>query len=80
MGSAAMIGFGFVHFAVVDTEVVDSSSGLGVGAIALIIVAALILIWMAYLFVNSRRSRGAAAEAAPQNMTPHVSDEELENS
>jgi len=74
-----MIGFGFVHFAVVDTEVVDSSSGLGVGAIALIIVAALILIWMAYLFVNSRRSRGAAAEAAPQNMTPHVSDEELEN-
>lgn len=78
-GDAAVNFNGLVHFATADTEVVDSSGGLGVGAVALTIVAAVILAWMAYLFVNSRRSRGASAEAAPSNLTPHVSDEELEN-
>jgi mono/diheme cytochrome c family protein len=62
-----------------ETEVVDSAGGLGIGAIALLIAVALILIWMAFLFVNSRRSRSSDQEAAPPNMSPHVSDDELEN-
>jgi mono/diheme cytochrome c family protein len=62
-----------------ETEVVDSARGLGIGAIALLSAVALILIWMAYLFVNSRRSRSASQEAAPSNLSPHVSDDELEN-
>lgn len=62
-----------------ETEVVDSSGGLGVGAIALLIAVALILGWMGFLFVNSRRSRASSVEAAPPNMSPHVSDDELEN-
>lgn len=62
-----------------ETEVTDSSGGLGIGAIALLIAVALILGWMAFLFVNSRRSRASSVEAPPPNMTPHVSDDELEN-
>ena len=62
-----------------ETEPVDSASGLGVGAIALLIAVSLILIWMGYLFVNSRRSRAASAEAAPSNLSPPASDDELEN-
>lgn len=62
-----------------ESEPVDSSVGLGIGAIALLIAVALLLAWMGFLFVNSRRSRAAANEAAPPNLSPHVSDEELEN-
>jgi mono/diheme cytochrome c family protein len=61
------------------TEPVDSAGGLGVGAIALLLAVALILIWMGFLYVNSRRSRATSREAAPPNMSPHVSDDELEN-
>ena len=56
-----------------------SGAGLGIGALALIFVVALLLVWMAYLFLNSRRSRAAAHEAAPSNLSPGASDEELEN-
>ena len=62
-----------------ETEAVDSASGLGIGAWALIIVVSVILLWMAYLYVNSRQSRASVAEASPPNLTPHVSDDELEN-
>lgn len=62
-----------------EPEVTDSAGGLGVGAIALLIAVALILGWMAFLFVNSRRSRTSSREAAPPNMSPHASDDELEN-
>jgi mono/diheme cytochrome c family protein len=62
-----------------QTDVVDSAGGLGIGAIALLVAVALILIWMGFLFVNSRRSRGSSHEAAPPNLSPHVSDDELEN-
>lgn len=57
----------------------DSGSGLGVGALALILVVALLLVWMAYLYLNSRRSKAAAQEAAPPNLSPGASDDELEN-
>lgn len=62
-----------------ETEAVDSSGGLGIGAIALLIAVALILGWMGFLFVNSRRSRAASLEAAPPNLSPPASDDELEN-
>ena len=56
-----------------------AGAGLGVGAIALLVVVVLLLGWMAYLYLNSRRSRAAAAEAAPPNLSPAASDDELEN-
>jgi len=55
----------------------EASSSLG--AYALIFVVILILGWMAYLYLNSRRSRGAANEAAPSNLSQPISDTELEN-
>ena len=62
-----------------ETEPVDSAGGLGIGAIALLAAVSLILIWMGFLYVNSRRSRAASAEAAPSNLSPPASDDELEN-
>jgi mono/diheme cytochrome c family protein len=56
-----------------------SGGELGIGTIALILVVALLLVWMAYLFLNSRRSKAAAREAAPANLSPGISDDELEN-
>jgi mono/diheme cytochrome c family protein len=38
-----------------------------------------LLAWLAYLFVNSRRSRSATGERLPLNQTPYISDDELEN-
>jgi len=61
------------------TEPAASGGGLGIGALALILVVALLLVWMGYLFVNSRRSKAAAQEAAPPNLSPGASDVELEN-
>lgn len=63
----------------VGGEPADSSSGLGIGAYALILAVALILGWMGYLFVNSRRSRITAQEPVPLNLSPGASDDELEN-
>ncbi len=60
-------------------ESVASDGGLGIGALSLIIVVALLLVWMGYLYLNSRQSKAAAHEAAPLNLSPGVSDDELEN-
>ena len=62
----------------------ESSSGpaadaLGIGAVALIVVIVVLLAWMAYLFINSRRSAAASNEAPPSNLSPPASDDELEN-
>ncbi|MGI9665601.1 MAG: c-type cytochrome [Acidimicrobiia bacterium] len=62
-----------------ETEPVDSAGGLGIGAIALLAAVSLIMLWMGYLFVNSRRRRSAAPEPAPSNLSPPASDDELEN-
>lgn len=51
----------------------------GIGALALTIAVVAVLGWMAYLVVNSRRSRRAAPEEPPRNLTPFLSDDELEN-
>ena len=80
-----MWGNGAVHYLNIvlaageEAEPAASGGGLGIGAVALTLVVALILMWMAYLFVNSRRSKAAAHEAAPPNQSPGASDDELEN-
>lgn len=62
-----------------DAEPAASGAGLGIGAYALTLAVALLLAWMGYLFLNSRRSRAAAHEAAPLNLSPAPSDDELEH-
>lgn len=49
------------------------------GALVLTLAVVLLLGWMAYLFVNTRRKRAAANEAAPPNLSQPMSDDELEN-
>lgn len=56
-----------------------SGGGLGIGAVALTLIVVLLLVWMGYLYLNSRRSKVAAQEAAPSNLAPHIGDDELEN-
>lgn len=58
---------------------ISTGGGVGMGAVVLTLAVAVLLTWMAYLYINSRRNRVAAQEAAPPNLSPHVSDEELEN-
>jgi mono/diheme cytochrome c family protein len=65
--------------AVESSEPVSSGSGIGVGAAALSIAVVLLLGWMAFLYVNSRRTRAAAQEAAPPNLAQPISEDELEN-
>ncbi len=62
-----------------EAEPAASGGGLGIGALALMLVVVLLLGWMAYLYVNSRRSKAAAHESAPSNLSPGASDDELEN-
>lgn len=74
-----MVNFSLILATAEETEPVDSAGGLGIGAIALLIAVVLIMLWMGYLFVNSRRKRSAAGEPAPSNLSPAASDDELEN-
>ncbi len=68
---------GFV-FATESAEPV-STGGVGMGALVLSLAVVLLLGWMAYLYVNTRRKRAAANEAAPPNLSQPMSDDELEN-
>jgi mono/diheme cytochrome c family protein len=43
------------------------------------VVFVVLLAWMGYLYVNSRRSSAASAEPLPPNLSPPASDDELEN-
>ena len=56
-----------------------AGGGFGIGSLVLVLAITLLLLWMGYLFVNSRRSRSAATERSPLNQTPYMSDDELEN-
>lgn len=60
-------------------QVASEGGGFGIGSLVLILAISLLLLWMGYLFVNSRRSRSATAERSPLNQTPYMSDDELEN-
>lgn len=68
-----------VILAVDEAEPAVADGGFGIGAIVLIVVVASLLAWMAYLFLNSRRSRSTVEETPPPNQTPYMSDAELEN-
>lgn len=62
-----------------EAEPAAASGSFGIGAIVLVVVVASLLAWMAYLFLNSRRSRSTVTETSPPNQTPYMSDAELEN-
>jgi mono/diheme cytochrome c family protein len=59
------------------SDAVDNA--LGIGSAALIVVIVVLLVWMAFLFINSRRSAGASSQKPAPNLSPALSDEELEN-
>jgi len=56
-----------------------SGGGVGMGALVLTMAISLLLGWMGYLYVNTLRARASASEAAPPNLSPPLSDDELEN-
>lgn len=60
-------------------DAVATERGSSLGAYTLIAIVIVLLGWMAYLYLNSRRSRAAAHEASPSNLSPPISDIELEN-
>jgi len=62
-----------------EAEPAAATGSFGIGAIVLVVVVASLLAWMAYLFLNSRRSRSTVTETPPPNQTPYMSDAELEN-
>jgi mono/diheme cytochrome c family protein len=62
-----------------EAEPAASADSFGIGAIVLVVVVGSLLAWMAYLFLNSRRSRSTIHETPPPNQTPYMSDAELEN-
>ncbi len=62
-----------------DTEPAAATDSFGIGSIVLVVVVVSLLAWMAYLFLNSRRSRSTVDEAPVPNRTPYMSDPELEN-
>ncbi|MFB3048581.1 MAG: cytochrome c [Acidimicrobiia bacterium] len=69
----------FIVLAAAQQGVTSTDGGFGIGAVVLILVMVALLAWLAYLFVNSRRSRSATGERLPLNQTPYISDDELEN-
>ncbi len=62
-----------------EAEPAAATGGFGIGSIILVIAVVSLLAWMAYLFLNSRRSRSTVQETPPPNRTPYMSDAELEN-
>ena len=53
-----------------------SSPNVGFGSVVLLIAVAALMVWMAYLWLNSRRTR--KLEDTPANLEPGLSDDELE--
>lgn len=51
-------------------------SNVGFGSVVLLVAAAVLMVWMAYLWLNARRKAGEE-EPAP-NVAPPISDDELE--
>jgi mono/diheme cytochrome c family protein len=61
-----------------EAETAVTTGGYGIGSIVLVLAVAALLAWMAYLFLNSRRSRSSVDETPPPNRTQYMSDDELE--
>ena len=53
-------------------------ANVGFGSIVLTVAVAALMVWMAYLWLNSRRTR--RLEDTPSNLKPGISDDELETS
>jgi mono/diheme cytochrome c family protein len=62
-----------------ETGAAATTGGFGVGSIVLVVVVASLLGWLAYLVLNSRRSRATYEETPAPNRTAYMSDAELEN-
>lgn len=62
-----------------SSEPAPTGGGVGMGALVLTLAVAVLLAWMAYLFLNTRQKRASANEASPPNLSQPISDEELEN-
>jgi mono/diheme cytochrome c family protein len=62
-----------------SSEPASTGGGIGIGTAVLSVAVVLLLSWMAFLYVNSRRTRAATQEAAPPNLSQPISDDELEN-
>ena len=71
--------FSLIAAAAEDEEVVSTGGSFGIGSFVLILTIVVLLLWMGYLVLNSRRSRNASVEPSPINQTPYISDDELEN-
>ncbi len=71
------IDLGGAIVAVAETEPA-APSNVGFGSIVLLIAVAALMVWMAYLWLNSRRTR--RLEETPSNLQPGLSDDELETS
>ena len=74
-----MFSIPFILATAEESSSAPAGDALGVGAVALIVVIVVLMAWMGYLFVNSRRSVASSAEPAPPNLSPPPSDDELEN-
>lgn len=74
-----LVNYAATILAAGDEEALPTESGSSLGSYVLIAVVIGILSWMAYLYLNSRRSRAAAHEPSPSNLSPPISDAELEN-
>jgi mono/diheme cytochrome c family protein len=68
-----------IILAVESSEPASTGGGIGIGTVALSVAVVLLLVWMGFLYVNSRRTRAAAQETAPPNLSQPISDDELEN-
>jgi mono/diheme cytochrome c family protein len=53
-------------------------SNVGIGSVVLTLLAAAFLVWVGYLVISSRR-RAKTVEETPANLSPYLSDDELEN-
>lgn len=62
-----------------EDAVATGGGGFGIGSVVLVLAIVGLLVWMAYLFLNSRRSTRAASAPTPLNQSPYLSDDELEN-
>ncbi len=62
-----------------EAEPAAAADSFGIGAIVLVVVVVSLLAWMAYLILNSRRSRSTVQETPAPNRTPYMSDAELES-
>ncbi len=63
--------------AAAEDDAPAAPSNVGVGSVVLTVAAAGLLVWIGYLVLSSRR-RSRRVEETPQNLSPFLSDDEME--